>query len=685
MSKMAQLIQSKKTAKQQKVFYFAAKEIKPRQPKTLTPIVTTKVYKKLEPKNCGEIGPRGNRTVDTTFAARTGGGNGLQSNRKEGISLWTDQNDLKSEVPIRSDLYGRHAVSVKTKTRQKVSNLASKDKSRQKVSNLAPGQKVSNPMKCEPEQGESVGRGVAPRPCNPDARSSPRLLRGSNKPSGNTGLQTARRPQGHVEDSTHSGKVRTAVRNPGKGGEPQHREPRNGAVSPKYGGQAEDQRTSLVSEVSDTRTTIHKGELPGQVSPTNDAALPSWECLPEYPTPSWGRGRMYEGGNPMRHNVYIGNKWCNHHTHKPWILVLTLLTMMCIVTAQPRSEPQCFLAVHNRRGWWNTRVHSRPISPRTVNASTLATTRRGHPRSNVAAYTLINTARSHRGHPITVTHRLAHIGSEWPPPLLGQGHSSQNASVLQVPRRGQPRATYRRYHNQTNHTGSPGAGITSGPTTSTIHFELEQPAAAQIRGTRQVLGLHIRKTKTLRTQTFSHIYWAIHQTGSLATSCDPTDATTAYFTTNVESQPKPNIDTPKSKETYEGNDKAKNYTQSDSLTEAKARAKGTGSTSAHKRAAHIELASPNYDQVLRHKSGLTQRQKGEYAQRQTQRTNQIERVTATAPRQSRELKLSSQEMDFRETMESEISMLRKRKDRTGSEDTASDSSEDNQSASGVQQ
>ena len=146
MSKMAQLIQSKKTAKQQKVFYFAAEVIKPRQPKTTTPNVTTKVYKKLDAKKCGEIGPRGNRSVDITFTARTGGGNGLQINRKEGISLWMDQIDLKSEVPIRSDLYGCHAVSVKTKSRRKVSNLAPKNKSRQKVSNLASGRKVSNPM-----------------------------------------------------------------------------------------------------------------------------------------------------------------------------------------------------------------------------------------------------------------------------------------------------------------------------------------------------------------------------------------------------------------------------------------------------------------------------------------------------------------------------------------------------------
>jgi hypothetical protein len=135
MSKMAQSIQSKKTAKQQKVFYFAAEVIKPRQPKTTTPNVTTKVYKKLDQRNCGEIGPRGNRSVEITFTASTGGGNDLQINRKEGISLWMHKMDRKNEVPIRSDLDGCHAVSVKTKSRRKVSNLAPKNKSRQKVSN----------------------------------------------------------------------------------------------------------------------------------------------------------------------------------------------------------------------------------------------------------------------------------------------------------------------------------------------------------------------------------------------------------------------------------------------------------------------------------------------------------------------------------------------------------------------
>jgi hypothetical protein len=129
---------------------------------------------------------------------QTGGGNGPKSNRLETPCLWT------SEVPIRGDLHGRHAVSVKTKTRQKVSNLAKIEKTRQKVSNLALGQKVSNPMIIErglehdarPEDGwgKPVGQSSAPRPRSPGGQSPVRLLRGSI-PSENTGL-TARRPKG---------------------------------------------------------------------------------------------------------------------------------------------------------------------------------------------------------------------------------------------------------------------------------------------------------------------------------------------------------------------------------------------------------------------------------------------------------------------------------------------------------
>jgi hypothetical protein len=71
------------------------------------------------------------------------------------------------------------------------------------------------------------------------------------------------------------------------------------------------------------------------VAPKNDAAPPSWECLQKYPKPSWDRG-MYEGGNPMRHNIWgkTETKRCIHLTHtQAWIWVITPLTLMYTATA----------------------------------------------------------------------------------------------------------------------------------------------------------------------------------------------------------------------------------------------------------------------------------------------------------------------------------------------------------------
>jgi hypothetical protein len=193
MSKMAILFEDKKTAKRQHVIYFTAKPNEPPQPKTKAKQLTKKVFKKLEKLNGGGNGPRKDRLEKMYHRRSAEGGIGSKISRLEITSLWkksrvdTTRSVLgprnRCGVLIRGDLHGRYAVSVKTsrKTRQKVSNLASK--SRQKLSYLASGQKVSNPMEREQEQGESVGRGVAPRPCIPDARSSPRLLRESNKPS----------------------------------------------------------------------------------------------------------------------------------------------------------------------------------------------------------------------------------------------------------------------------------------------------------------------------------------------------------------------------------------------------------------------------------------------------------------------------------------------------------------------
>ena len=202
MSKMATPIKRKKTAKTQTRFYFAAEELKPRNSILTVSNKRLKVYKKLSPKTGDKISPRGVRPATIGTDARTGGGNGLKSYRPETPSLRT------SEVPIRSDLNGRHAVSVETRTRQILSYLGKIEKTRLKVSNLAAsGQKVSNPRINErglehgarPEDGwgKPVGQSSAPRPRSPGGQSPARLLRGST-PSENTGL-TARRPKGHYD------------------------------------------------------------------------------------------------------------------------------------------------------------------------------------------------------------------------------------------------------------------------------------------------------------------------------------------------------------------------------------------------------------------------------------------------------------------------------------------------------
>jgi hypothetical protein len=183
------------------------------------------------------------------------------------------------------DLYGRHAVSVSKKTRQKVSNLAHS------------GQKVSNPTKFE--RGESVGRGAAPRPRSPDARSSAKLLRGSHKPSGTTGLQTAQRLEGHDRRHKTSDTVRKSVSMKvrwGNDGDGEHWD-RKRVVKPEYDSQEEDHEALQVSKVRTTEQR-HKGEEPGLVSPTNAATLPCWECQQQYPKPSWARGK-----NPTRQHL----------------------------------------------------------------------------------------------------------------------------------------------------------------------------------------------------------------------------------------------------------------------------------------------------------------------------------------------------------------------------------------------
>ena len=221
MSKMATLFEDKKTVKNLQVVYFTAKPNEPLQLKTKVNELTTKEYKKRETITGGEKSRRNDRLGNTdlrklvirTNSFKFRGHHHLALERAPSSAIRNYKGPNFTGVSIRGDLYGWHAVRVSKKTRQKVRNLAHL------------GQKVSNPTKLE--RGESVGRGAAPRPRSPDARSSAKLLRGSNKPSENTGLRMARRPQEHDDEPTHPDKVRTKVHTTKRGGEPQTREHRN--------------------------------------------------------------------------------------------------------------------------------------------------------------------------------------------------------------------------------------------------------------------------------------------------------------------------------------------------------------------------------------------------------------------------------------------------------------------------
>jgi hypothetical protein len=119
------------------------------------------------------------------------------------------------------------------------------------------------------------------------------------------------------------------------------------------------------TERSERSTKMHKGEVPSQIFPTNDAALPSWECQQQYPKPSWDRGTKYGGENPTRQHIRskTENQGYSHLTHtKMWVWLITLLVLMHIPTAKSRSHPQCFLAVNDRNGWWNARLQGHLIT-----------------------------------------------------------------------------------------------------------------------------------------------------------------------------------------------------------------------------------------------------------------------------------------------------------------------------------
>jgi hypothetical protein len=172
---MATLFEDKQNAKRPQVIYFTAKPNEPLQLKTKVIKLTTKVYKKREKTTGGGKSHRKDRLENTDHrklvirsnSIKVRGQHHLALERVPSSAIRNFKGPILSGFSIRGDLYGRQAVSVRKKTRQKVSNLA----------NL--GQKV---------RGESVGRGAASRPRSPDAHSSTRLLRGSHKPSGTMGL-----------------------------------------------------------------------------------------------------------------------------------------------------------------------------------------------------------------------------------------------------------------------------------------------------------------------------------------------------------------------------------------------------------------------------------------------------------------------------------------------------------------
>jgi hypothetical protein len=204
MSKIETLFEDKKTAKKLQVIYFTAKPNEPSQPKTKVKDLTTKVYKKREKTTGGEKSPRKDRLENTDHqrpAIRTNppqfrGQEYLAPEREILSVIGANEKPSTTGIPTQGDLHGRHAVSVLNKTRQKVSNLA---QSGQKVRNL-PKTGLEHDARPDNGRGKPVGQSSALRPCSPGGRSSVRLLRGSI-PSETTGL-TARRPQGHVKDTT---------------------------------------------------------------------------------------------------------------------------------------------------------------------------------------------------------------------------------------------------------------------------------------------------------------------------------------------------------------------------------------------------------------------------------------------------------------------------------------------------
>ena len=129
-------------------------------------------------------------------------------------------------------------------------------------------------------------------------------------------------------------------------------------MSPEYGSQGQDHEDLQVRKVS-IKEQRHEGGSPRLVSPRNDAIHPRRGGQPEVPEPRRARRRMYGGGHPTTMNNYV----------KISMFILFILNWMVVVqSTKPtlgQQGPRCFLAVSQRRGWWNTRAkHTSGHKPR---------------------------------------------------------------------------------------------------------------------------------------------------------------------------------------------------------------------------------------------------------------------------------------------------------------------------------
>ena len=83
----------------------------------------------------------------------------------------------------------------------------------------------------------------------------------------------------------------------------------------------------------------------------NDASQPRRVGQPGVPEPRWARRTKYGRGNPIK-------KYNSIHKWRIFIWVI-LIWMAAAQSSKPtpiQRGPRCFLAVPQRRGWWNTKA-----------------------------------------------------------------------------------------------------------------------------------------------------------------------------------------------------------------------------------------------------------------------------------------------------------------------------------------